>query len=114
MAALVTRDTIADMLRDERPAYVAMVIGRALVVIFNNQTKGEQSANVTDNNNGIGFTGADARTGSLTAKYYLRHKTLLQWQVDKWTKLDSKGYPRLAKYHKQLDAAARAKAQPQL
>lgn len=107
--AKVTRETLQAMLDNNNPEYVAAVIGRALVVLFNNQTRDEKSMNATNQDNGIGFTGADAHSGSITAKYYIKHKTLLGWQVERWTKPAASGYARLAKYHKQLNAAAEAK-----
>ncbi len=101
--AKVTRESIAAMLNNDNPAYVQAVIGRALVALLKNQTATEQATASTNEDNGIGFTGADAKGGTLTAKYYIKHKRLLDWQVDKWLKLGSNGYPRLAKYHKQLN-----------
>ena len=56
------------------------------------------------------FTSADALSGSLTAKYYLKHKTLQGWQVDRWTKLNKRGDMRIAKYWAQLARAAEEKA----
>lgn len=103
---IVTRDTLAEMVRNENPAYVQAVIGRALVAIFNRQTEDEQTTNETRKHNAIGFTGADARSGSLTAKYWLKHKRLEQWMVDKWTHCGSNQYPRICKYHKQLNDVA--------
>jgi hypothetical protein len=85
------------------------VIGRALVVLFNNQTTTEQASNDTIEHNMVGFTGADARRGSITAKYFLRHNNLQDWQIEYWTRPNSKGTPRLAKYWRQLDKAAQAK-----
>jgi len=102
----VTRNSLQAMLDNDNPEYVAQVIGRALVVLFKNQTRDEQSMNATNQDNGIGFTGADAHSGSITAKYFIKHKTLMDWQVARWTKPASSGYARLAKYHKQLNTAA--------
>ena len=102
----VTRESLQAMLDNPNEKYVAQVIGRALLVLFKNQTRDEQSMNTTNKDNGIGFTGADAHSGSITAKYYIKHKTLMDWQVDRWTKRGSRGYSRLAKYHKQLNEAA--------
>ena len=104
--AIVTRKSLQAMLNNDNPEYVVQVIGRALVVLFNNQTRDEQVMNTTNQDNGIGFTGADAHSGSITAKYFIKHKTLLNWQIDRWTKPTASGYARLAKYHKQLNAAA--------
>ena len=61
------------------------------------------------NVNGIGFTGADAHSGCLTAKYFIKHGTLADWQVERWTKLSKSGFSRLTKYHKQLNEIAIAK-----
>lgn len=47
--ATVTRGSLQKMLDNSNQAYVAQVIGRALVVLFNNQTRGEQSMNTTNN-----------------------------------------------------------------
>lgn len=103
--ATVTRKSLQTMLDNPNQKYVAAVIGRALVVLFNNQTRDEQSMNATNKDNGIGFTGADAHSGSITAKYYIKHKTLMDWQIARWTKRGTRGYSRLAKYHKQLNNA---------
>ena len=81
-------------------------IGRALVAIFNNQLPQEQASNNTVFKNGIGFTGADGRIGALGAKYYLKHRTLEDWQLRIWLGLNSKGQPRIVKYAEQLNQVA--------
>ncbi len=91
-----------------------LVIGRALVVLFKNQTATEKQVNTTQEHNNIGFTGADAWGGSLTAKYFIKHGTLLDWQVLRWTKNCKNGQSRLTKYWKQLNEAAKAKARAEL
>ena len=106
--AIVTKESLINMVTSSR-YNIEQVIGRALVVIFNNQTADEQSSNETNRENGIGFTGADARAGGITAKYFIKHGKLLDWQVENWTRLNVKSVPRIAKYHKQLNAAAMAK-----
>ena len=106
---LVTRESLQTMLEREDQDYVAAVIGRALVVLLRNQTREEAADNVTNQHNGIGFTGADAHSGCITAKYFIKHKKLLDWQIARWTKPGGKGYARLAKYHKQLNDAATAR-----
>jgi len=85
------------------------VIGRALVAIFQNQTEAEKSSNVVKFQNGIGFTQADARTGSLSAKYFLKHGTLEEWQLKIWLGSNKKGQPRIVKYANQLNAIANSK-----
>jgi hypothetical protein len=113
MPAIVTRDSLKQMLVTATPERQIQIIGRALVRIFEGQTAAEKAANTTDVDNGIGFSGADAKAGTLTAKYFLKHKTLLQWQVTKWMQHSAEGYPRICKYHKQLNAIAEAKASNQ-
>lgn len=101
--ALVTKDTIRDLLQTKNPA---QVIGWALVVIFKNQTLSEQVDNATTEYNGIGFTGFDAKSGSLTAKYFMEYGYLMQWQIDAWMRIEKSGYPRICKYYKQLNEEA--------
>ncbi len=110
MTAIVTKQSLTKMLNDACQEKKALIIGRALVVLLNNQTQHEQASNVTEQNNGVGFTGADARSGSLTAKSFMKNKTLQDWQIDMWMKVGKSGYPRIAKYHSQLDQAAQLKA----
>lgn len=103
---LVTRDTIATMLRNPNRKYVETVVGRALVALLQRQTRDEQRANDTQEHNGVGFSGCDGRSGTLTAKSFVKNGGLLDWQIDRWTKLAKNGYPRLAKYAKQLNEIA--------
>jgi hypothetical protein len=107
---IVTKSSLQTMLDDENPIKVQHVIGRALVVLFNRQTESEKNVNNTTEHNSIGFTGVDGKSGTITAKYYLKHKSLLPWQVDKWLKRGKDGYSRLTKYHSQLNEAAVEKA----
>ena len=104
--AIVTRESLRTMLLTPNRAYVEKVVGRALVVLFRNQTATEQHANTTNNDNGVGFTGADARSGSLTAKYYMKHQHLTDWQLDRWIKAEASGFPKLCKYWRQLNEVA--------
>lgn len=99
---LVTQESLIGLVEK----YPEKAIGRALVAIFNNQRSDEQHTNDVRYNNGIGFTPADAHTGSITAKYYLKHGNLLDWQIERWTRKNSKGIPRIAKYWKQLNEVA--------
>ena len=110
MATIVTKDSLRTMLANPNKEFVARVIGKALVHIFNRQTEAEKANDATQQDNGIGFTGADAFSGSMTAKYFMKHKSLQDWQIDKWTKQDKKGYPRLCKYHKQINEEAEKKS----
>ena len=108
--SIVTRDSLQSMLTNPNPSYVAKVVGRALVALFQYQTASEKSSNTTDNQNGVGFAGCDAYSGSMTAKYFMKHGTLADWQVAKWTKIQKNGYARLCKYSNQLNKIAEDKA----
>ena len=109
---IVTRDSIQTMLNSKDDVYVMNVVGRALAAIFKYQTEEEKNTNNTKENNGVGFAGCDAHSGSLTAKSYMKHKCLTTWQVEKWTKISEKtGYARLCKYHTQLNTIALLKQQ---
>lgn len=108
--AQVTKQFIENYLSTQPFEKQVQFVGRALVVLFNNQTTAEKQVNTTNEDNGVGFTGADAYSGTLTAKSFLKRGTLQPWQVEKWTKRNRKGTMRLSKYWRQLDAAAKAKA----
>lgn len=105
---LVTRDSIKEMLSNSNPAYVQAVIGRALLVVLRNQTSDERINKATSHNNGMGFTRIDARDGTKAAQFYQKYKRLESWMVDRWTREAANGYPRIAKYHKQINAVAKA------
>lgn len=110
--AIVTRESIQSYLDNPEKTFEekAAYVGRALVVLFDRQTAGEKVTNATNMDNGIGFTGADGRSGALTAKSFLKNKTLQDWQLDKWLKKGKSGFSRIAKYHSQLNEAALKKA----
>jgi hypothetical protein len=107
---LVTKESFIALLNNEDPNFVKAVIGRALVVLFNNQTEDERKTNDTNHENGEGFTGADSRSGCISAKYFIKHGTLEDWMVEQWTKQRAHG-PRIAKYWRQLNDAAIRKAE---
>lgn len=89
----------------------SLVIGRALVAIFRNQVAEERTGNVTKFQNGIGFTQADARVGSLGAKIFMRDGVLPDWQLKIWNGLNSRGELRILKYAGQLNQIAKVKQQ---
>jgi len=107
---LVSRESLQALINNASCTKKQVIVGRALVALFDRQTAGEQAANNTNKDNAVGFTGADGFSGSLTAKYYLKHNNLMDWQVEKWTKTAKNGFARLTKYHKQLNEIAIEKA----
>lgn len=102
-------DGMIAKLSAENPQRLGEFVGKALVVLFKNQTEAERAANTTNVWNGMGFAGGDAYGGSLSAKSFLKYGGLKDWQIEKWTKKNAKGRSRLSKYHSQLNAAALAK-----
>lgn len=106
---LVTAESLKTPL-ETKPEIRGQVIGRALVVLFQQQTSYERSANITNVTNNVGFAGMDAHSGSLTAKAYIKRGELQDWQIDRWMKPGKNGFPRICKYHRQLNAAAEEKA----
>lgn len=108
---IVTRESLEQMLFTASPEKRAKIIGRAMVALFKRQTESERMSNTTDNLNNQGFSGSDARRGSITAKYFIKHGTLLEWMVEQWMKPQRNGCPRIVKYWKQLNEVAVAKAQ---
>jgi len=108
MAKLVTRESFTALV--QRGDEVAMhAVGRAMVHLFNRQTEYEKNVNTTNVHNQRGFTPADAHTGCITAKYYIKHRMLQEWQVERWIKPNDKGVPRIAKYWAQMNEEANRK-----
>ncbi|MFA6198896.1 MAG: hypothetical protein WC679_00650 [Bacteroidales bacterium] len=103
---LVTKESLQALLDNEDKEFVIRVVGKALIILFKYQTEEEKKKTTTIENNGVGFTGADGRSGVLSAKSYLKNQTLLDWQLERWLKKNEKGYARLTKYHAQLNKAA--------
>lgn len=103
---VVTRDSLRVMLRNDNIQYVDTVIGRALLALLKRQTADEQRAADTRVWNAVGFSSADAKSGTLTAKAFAKNGYLLDWQRNKWLKPAPNGYPRLCKYAKQLNEIA--------
>lgn len=64
---MYTEAQIVEMLENNPKAVV-----RAIVAIYNRQTQEEQNSGDTIHNNGIGFSGADAKIGSYMAKYAIQ------------------------------------------
>lgn len=107
--AIVTRSSLIDMLQDDSKR--VHVIGRALKVLLQRQTQEEAQSNTTRNLNLRGFMPCDARQGSIAAKTYIKRGTLLDFQVEYWMQPTKQGYPRIAKYVRQLNEAAEERRQ---
>lgn len=85
-------------------------VARALVVLNERQTAVERSAESTINDNGVGFTPADARMGTSMAEFYTRFGRLSEKQLAYWRKPNVRGVPRICKYAGQLLEIAQQKA----
>lgn len=92
------------------PSQRVAVLGRALVAIWNNQTKEEKDTASTVLRNGRGFTGPNAKLGSRAAETYLSTNTLPDWLARVWLK-EKNGYPRICKYASQLNVIANVNRQ---
>jgi len=108
---LVTKESLQQMLDGggDNLGRLNHIIGRATVVLYNNQTSNEQATLTTRLDNGIGFASCDARVGSLSAQYYIRNNTLEHWMVKYWLKQNAAGVYKICKYHRQLNEAAELK-----
>ena len=105
----VTKASLTELIT--RKDEIAMhAVGRGLVHLLNRQTREEAQSNTTRNYNLRGFTPADARMGSIHAKYYIKNRMLNEWQVAYWLKPNARGTLRIAKYWAQLDEEAAKKA----
>ena len=104
MSKLVTRESIVELLEVE--SLRQHVIGRALKVLLSRQTQEEARANTTHQHNERGFMPQDARQGCIGAKTYIGRGHLLDFQIEYWMAPTKTGYPRIAKYHRQLNEAA--------
>ena len=99
------RASIVELLRTNDRA-----IGRALIVLNNNQTADEQIDENTKHHNGKGFRPVHAQRGTSMAKFFTERGFLTPKQIAYWRKPNSKGEMRIAIYWRQLIAAADAKA----
>lgn len=106
---IVTKESLRDMLHGADSEKKALIIGRALVVLYHRQTASEQQQQETTEHNGVGFAGCDARQGSYNAKQFIRTGTLDKYAVDAWIRIGRGGFPRICKYARQLDEDAQQK-----
>lgn len=99
-----TKDQILKLLRENDVA-----VARALVVLKNNQTDSEQSAEAVLVHNGKGFRPCHGRIGTNMAKFYEERGFLTDKQIAYWRKADRSGQMRIGMYTRQLIEAAEAK-----
>jgi hypothetical protein len=96
---MVTKEEILKLLDENDRA-----VERAVLVIYENQTREEQGVNATVEENGIGFTGADAFILSKFAQWLLKgkgnHLSPRQLEI---------AAPKMKKYWRQLLVAAKEK-----
>jgi len=103
---LVTRESLQKMIDTASRRKREQIVGRALVALLKRQTSAEQNCQQTLDANGIGFSGCDGRTGTVSAKVFRNTGTMKGWVLDKWLKPQKNGYARITKYHKQLNEIA--------
>lgn len=107
---MISKGSLYYMIVNADDDKVQHIVGRALVALFNRQNESEKADNTAKVTNNRGFCQSDARQGSITAKYYIKHRKLESWQIERWLKRDCRGTMRIQKYWKQLDEVAREKA----
>jgi hypothetical protein len=104
----ITKELIVELL--SRNDQIGMhSVGRALVVLYNNQTADEQQTRDTNETNGKGYSKAHADIGTSMAQFYLKNGFLTPKQVQYWQRPTSSGRVRIAIYWKQILEAAIAK-----
>lgn len=101
----LTRENIVALLESND-----LAIGRALMVLNDNQTADEkQTVGTVIHANGKGFTPVDAAMGVSMAKQFAQRGSLSLKQLEYWRKPNAKGVMRISKYWRQLIDAAKAK-----
>lgn len=102
----LTKENIVALLETNDKAVV-----RALIVINQNQTSTEQSAETTIEANGKGFRPCHARMGTSMATAALKFGRLTEKQIKYWRVRDAGGNMRIGIYWRQLAEAAKQKQQ---
>lgn len=106
---IVTRESLRAMLATADTDQQVKIVGRALVVLLKRQTESERLSHSTNQDNGVGFAGCDAKIGTYSAEGYIKYGHLLPFQMEAWLR-ERNGFPRICKYAKQLNEAAVEKA----
>ena len=71
-------------------------VARAVVAIYNRQTEDEKASAVTVKDNGVGFSGIDARRGTYYAEYVMKTGRLSGRHLELARKMVSKYWRQLA------------------
>lgn len=103
---MLNKEYIVELLKTNDRAVV-----RALIVLNARQTLDEQQLEGTINQNGQGFTPADAFMGTRTAEFAQKRGFLTEKQLGYWRKPNARGVPRICKYARQLLEVANTKSQ---
>lgn len=106
---IITKQTLEAMILNADDVKKAQIVGRACLALFRRQTEAEKAENDAKMVNNRGFTKGDAREGCLTAKTFIKHGTLQDWQVEQWLTRNVNGVMRIVKYWAQLNEEAQAK-----
>ena len=102
------KQDVIDLFNNKRLAPRA--VGRALVVLYRNQTTEEQSKKDTIEHNNKGFSSCHSVIGTTCAEYFLKHDRLQDWMVKFWLgSTTPNSQKRIVKYHRQLIIAAQNK-----
>ncbi len=106
----LSREAIIDLLaRNDR------AVGRALLVLKNNQTADEQQTTDSKYTNNIGFTKSDAGPGTGMALFFERYNRLTPAQLQYWrTPVGKSKTIRIGIYWRQLKKAAEEKLEERL
>lgn len=96
-----------EMVFNKENSHIRMhAVGRALLVLYKNQTAHEQIVEQTREHNNIGFNSSDAKRGTSMAKFYSKRNYLTEKQVNWWLTPTKNQSSRIIKYWKQLAIAA--------
>ena len=100
-----TKQDVIDLFNNKRLAPRAL--GRALLVLYRNQTNEEQRRKDTIVQNNKGFSSCHAGVGTTCAEYFLKNDHLQEWMINFWLGNTSPtSQKRIVKYHRQLILAA--------
>lgn len=83
-------------------------VQKILLLLLERQTESEQSAETTSESNGVGFAGVDGEYGTSVAKRIKQRGFITDGEYNAWIK-ESRGYPKICKYWRQVNDAIEKK-----